>query len=539
MRRIAAALGVDYDQWKALTLVALKLDFRGGSFGRSRFGAGARSTAVLVSQAIFYSVYGLFMAIVIWATRDLFLAGTVLTTYVTFMVGTTVLLDHNSALTSPKDYAILGFRPVSSRTYFASRLANALVYTTGITTLTAYLPAVSLFIRHGALVGVAGIAALYGCSFFTAFSILFGYGWLMNIVGADALKRALSYVQLAMSFLIYGGYFLMSQLSRSLALTSVSLPKAWWMLFVPPMWFAAYLDAATGRLVPIEFVAILLSVGLLVGLVAGLGGRLSLSYSDRLAAIAASSKPARPAKAGRSRGGWWFRAGEARAVAVLVRSQFRNDQRFRMGILSILPLTLIYVVMGVRDGNLHDPFVASAGRGLSFVTVAVLMFPSMLKPALTRSDAFRASWIFFACPADRLRIIRSAKNVLVAFFLLPYLLFIGAIFLYLSHNVWHVVVHVALLGLISHLVLQANVLLDPELPFSRPMQVNRRANSIIMLMVVMFVISALLQGFSATLYQSPTATAIAFGVVITASIVMELLTRARVELQARSLEFEG
>jgi hypothetical protein len=195
--------------------------------------------------------------------------------------------------------------------------------------------------------------------------------------------------------------------------------------------------------------------------------------------------------------------------------------------------------MGVRDGNLHDPFVASAGRGLSFVTVAVLMFPSMLKPALTRSDAFRASWIFFACPADRLRIIRSAKNVLVAFFLLPYLLFIGAIFLYLSHNVWHVVVHVALLGLISHLVLQANVLLDPELPFSRPMQVNRRANSIIMLMVVMFVISALLQGFSATLYQSPTATAIAFGVVITASIVMELLTRARVELQARSLEFEG
>ena len=538
MRRIAEALGVDYDQWKALTLVALKLDFRGGSFGRSRFGTSTRSTAVLVSQAIFYSVYGLFMAIVVWAAHDLFLGGTVLTTYIMFMVGTTVLLDHNSALTSPKDYAILGFRPVSSRTYFASRLANALVYTTAITTITAYLPAVSLFIQHGALVGFAGLAALYGCSFFTAFSILFGYGWLMNIVGADALKRALSYVQLAMSFLIYGGYFLMSQFARSLALTTMSLPKAWWMLLAPPMWFAAYLDAATGHLVPIEIVAILLSVGLILGLIVGLGGRLSLSYSDRLAAIAASSKPARPAKA-RSRGGWWFRTGEARAVAVLVRSQFRNDQRFRMGVLSILPMTLIYVFMGIRDGNMHDPFVASAGRGLSFVTVAVLMFPSMLKPALTRSDSFRASWVFFACPADRLRIIRSAKNVLVAFFLVPYLLFIGAIFLCFSQNVWHVVVHVALLGLISHLVLQANVLLDPELPFSRPMQVNRRANSIIMLMIVMFVISGLLQGFSATLYQSPTATAIAFGVVITSSIVMELLTRARVELQARSLEFEG
>jgi len=538
MRRLAAAFGVDYDQWKALTLVALKLDFRGGSFGRSRLGAGARSTAVLVSQAIFYSVYGLFMAIVVWATNDLLLAGTVLTTYITFMVGTTVLLDHNSALTSPKDYAILGFRPVSSRTYFASRLANALVYTTAITTITAYLPALSFFVRHGALVGFAAVVALYGCSFFTALSILFGYGWLMSVVGADALKRALSYVQLAMSFLIYGGYFLMSQVSRSLALTSMSLPKAWWMLLVPPMWFAAYLDAASGQLQPIELAAMALSVGWLVGLVAGLGNRLSLSYSDRLAAIAASTKP-RAANAGRSRGGWWFRTGEARAVAVLVRSQFRNDQRFRMGVLSILPMTLLYVLLGVRDGNMHDPFIASPGRGPSLVTVAVLMFPSMLKPALTRSDAFRASWVFFACPADRLRIIRSAKNVLVAFFLLPYLLFIGAIFLYFSRNLWHVVVHVALLGLISHLVLQANVLLDPELPFSRPMQVNRRANSIIMLMVVMFLISGLLQGFSSTLYQSPAATAIAFGVVITSSIVMEWLTRARVELQARSLEFEG
>ena len=539
MRQLAAALGVDYDQWKALTLVALKLDFRGRSFGRSRSGSGARTTAVLVSQAMFYSLYGLFMAIVVWATHDLLLAGTVLTTYVTFMVGTTILLDHNSALASPKDYAILGFRPVSSRTYFASRLANALVYTTALTTVAAYLPALSLFIRHGALVGLAGLVAFYGCSFFTAFSILFGYGWLMHIVGAEALKRALSYVQLAMSFLIYGGYFLMSQVARTFALTSTSLPRSWWMALVPPMWFAAYLDAAAGEAEPIELFAILLSVVALGALVAGLGGRLSLDYSDRLAAIAASSKPARAAKAGRSRGGWWFRADEARAVALLVRSQFRDDQRFRMGVLSILPMTLVYVFMGVRDGNLHDPFVASRGSGLSLVTVAVLLFPSMLKPALTRSDAFRASWVFFACPADRLRIIRSAKNVVVAFFLLPYLPFIAAIFWYFSRNIWHVAVHVALLGLISHLMLQANVLLDPALPFSRPMQVNRRANSIILLMLVMFVVSGLMQGFSATLYQSPTATAIAFAIVITASIVMDLLTAARVELQARSLEFEG
>ncbi len=538
MRRIFQALAVDYDQWKALTIVALKLDFRQGGFGRARAAREARGAAALVFQAVFYMIYGLFMSILVWVAHDLLLVGTVLMTYVTFIVGTTILLEHNSALTSPKDYGVLGFRPVSSRTYFVARLTNALVYTTALTALTSLVPALSLFLRYGAAVGFAGIAGFYGCSLFTAFGILFGYGWLMQIVGADALKRTLSYVQMAMSFVVYGGYFLTSQITRSHAWQSATLPKSVWMLLAPPMWFAAYLDAAAGQAVPIELVAVALSIGSLVLLAGSLGGRLSLDYSDRLADLASSSQRA-PAARSRSTPGWWFRSGEARAVAVLVRSQFRNDQRFRMGVLSILPMTLLYVLMGVRDGNMRDPFLAGGRSSFSLVTVAVLLFPSMLKPALTRSESFRASWIFFACPADRLRVIRSAKNVVVAYFLVPYLMFVGAIYLYFARNVGHVLVHILLLGLISHLVLQSMVLLDPELPFSRPTQVGRRAGSVVVLMLVMGLMTGLLQAFSSTLYQSLTATATLFAVMIAATIVIDLLTRARVDRQARSLEFEG
>ena len=540
MRRLATAVGVDYDQWKALTLVALKLDFRQGRFGSTR-SSETRHIAIIASQAIFYSVYGLLMAILLWTTRDLFLAGTVLMTYVMFMVGTTVLLEHNSVLTSPQDYAILGFRPITSRTYFMARLTNALVYTTAITTVATYLPAVSLFLRHGAVVGFAGLAAFYGCSFFTALTILFGYGWLMHAVGADTLKRALSYVQLAMSFLVYGGYMLMSRAMSARALQSLSLPKSVWMLLVPPTWFAAYLDLASGNATLLELGMVALSIVALVALAARLGGRLSLDYSDRMAAISSSSQKAHSTR-GDSGPGWWFRTGEARAVSVLVRAQFRNDQRFRMGVLSILPMTLIYVFMGLRDGNMQDPFVVrQTGTSFSLVTVAVLLFPSILKPALTHSDQFRASWIFFACPSDRLRIIRSAKNVVVAYFLVPYLLFVSAIYMVFIGigSVVHVAIHMTLLGLISHLVLQSYVLLDPDLPFSRPMQVGRRSGTVIALMLVMGLVSGLLQAFSSLIYQSFMATVIVFTAIVAASIVMNLLTRTRVERQARSLEFEG
>ena len=274
MRRLATAIGIDFDQWKALTLVALKLDFRQGRFGKSG-NVETRQVVLIVLQVAFYSVYGLFMAFVIWATRDLFLAGTVLMTYVMFMVGTVVLLEHNSVLTSPLDYPILGFRPITSRTYFAARLANALVYTTAITTVATYLPAVSLFLRYGARVGFAGLAAFYGCSFFTALAILFGYGWFMHAVGADTLKRALSHVQLVMSFIVYGGYMLMSRAVSARALLSVSLPKSVWMVLVPPMWFAAYLDVAAGTATLLEFVVAGLTILVFVSLAAGLGEALS------------------------------------------------------------------------------------------------------------------------------------------------------------------------------------------------------------------------------------------------------------------------
>ncbi len=540
MRRLATAAGVDYDQWKALTLVALKLDFRQGRFGRSRTG-DTRQVAILVTQAVMYSIYGLFMAILIWATRDLFLAGIALMTYVMFIVGTTVLLEHNSVLTSPQDYAILGFRPVTSRTYFFARLANALAYTTALTTVAAYLPTIALFLRYGALVGFAGLAALYGCSFFTAFAILFGYGWLMHVIGADTLKRALSYVQLVMSFAIYGGYMLMSRVVSARALQSLTLPKSAWMVLVPPAWFAAYLDVASGNATLVEFLAAGLSLIALVALASGLSGRLSMDYSDRLAAIAASSQKVRVASSA-SRPGWWFRTGEARAVSVLVRAQFRNDQRFRMGVLSILPMTLIYVFIGLRDGNLQDPFVEShRGTPFSLVTVAVLMFPAILKQALTHSEQFRASWIFFACPSDRLSVIQSAKNVVLAYFLAPYLLFLTVVYVFVIGigSIGHIALHMSLLGLISHLVLQAYILLDPELPFSRPAQTGRRSGTVIGFMLVMGLASGLLQAFSWWIYQRLAATLIVFGAIIGANVVMNLLTRARVEVQARSLEFEG
>jgi len=534
MRRLFAAADVDFDQWKALTTTLLKLDFRQTALGARPMQEGKRS-AVLIMQAMFYTLFGVFMFFFVMFGKDLFLAGTVAMTVIMFIVGTAVLLDHNSAIASPEDYGILGFRPISSRTYFAVRLSNILAYTTAITAMASWLPIVALFIRYGFFVGLAGPVAFLACSTCTALALMGAYAWMLRVIGPNVIKQILGYVQLMMGFLVYGGYFMMSQFISTRWVSSVALTKSPWLLLGPPTWFASYLEIANGRTGLTELLPAAASVAVFAWLAAGLSGRLSLDYAARLGAMSTASVSAGPARTRLL--DRLFRNGEARAVALLVRSQFRNDQKFRLGVLGILPLTLVYVFLGWNSGGIGDPFVEN--HNASPVTFAVLMFPTMLKMQLTRSDSFRASWVFFACPSDRMRIVRSSKNVLVAMFLMPYLVFIFALFTYITGQPLHVLVHVALLGVVSHLVLQAAVLVDPELPFSRPVEKGQQSAALFGLMITIVLIGVFLQFFTAWLYATVALTVSVFAIVLLLGLALDRVTRVRVEHQAARLEFAG
>ncbi len=195
--------------------------------------------------------------------------------------------------------------------------------------------------------------------------------------------------------------------------------------------------------------------------------------------------------------------------------------------------------MGVRDGGIGDPFdEGRMGQGLSMVTMAVFMFPTMLKMNLARSDAYRASWIFFATPVDRARVVRSSKNILVVTFLLPYLALVGAVLAYFSTNPWHLAVHLIVVALMSHLVLQAVTFLEPELPFSKPM-VKSGSSRVFVLIGIVSASAVLMPIVAPVMYQSAVATILGIAGLVAASVVLDRVTRLRVEAQAAGLEFEG
>lgn len=538
MKSLVTALGVDYSQWKALTRAALKLDLRMNSWGARRGSASARGVTVIIGQVAFYTLAGAAMAYVVGTVGDAFMAGLIVMSYVIVVVGTALLVDHNTTVISPTDYAILGYLPVSSRTYFAARLTNVLVYTLGATTVLGWLPVGAFFLRHGAAVGAAATTAVYACAICVTLAVVTAYLWFVQRLGARRLQRVVSYLQLATGFFVYGAFFVLPEFVSSTTLASVEPTRTPWLLLYPGAWFASYIDVATGGGGVAVVLPVLASVAVVALLAVKLGGRLSLEYAEHLAAITTTTAPVpdrpRTAAIAPSR---WFRRGEGRAVALLVRSHFRNDLKFRMAVLSILPLTLLYLLIGLRNGDGMSA-EGDASR-LSMIPIAVVLFPMMLKLNMARSEAFQASWIFFATPTDRTRLVRASTHVLIAFFVLPYLLFVGLTLIFFTNSHAYLAVYLAFAGMLSYLALLVVTCIDPELPFAKPFAKGSASTRFFGAFIVIAVISGFLPLLSTVLYRSVTAAAIVFGSGVALSLILGRITRTRVEGRAALMEFQG
>ncbi len=544
LKRWMQVLGVDYDQWRSLVVVSIKVDFRvsgGAAFGnrgsKSRHGA-------LFSLLIFYLITGIFFAALALFNKDVFLTGTIFLTYAIVMIGALVLIEYHAIVISPDDYAILGYQPVSSRTYFAAKLANALFYTSLLTTALG-LPAIGAYLftlGFRPLLGIAAAAATYLSTITTTLAMVVLYAGVVRHVHPKRLNRALSYLQLVLSFLIYGGYVFIPEFVNKEALAGMRLSKSPWLMLHPATWFASYLELATGRWGMAQVLPALASLVALGLLLRYASGRLSLEYSERLAALSSTSEEHKATRAAPRRAALFFKRDEGRAVALLIRAQFKHDQKFRLAVLGILPLTLFYLFLSLRDGPFPDPFVHPSldfGRA-GLLYLAILLFPVMLKTTLVNSDSYQAAWIFFATPADKARLVLSMKDFVMVYFVAPYILFVGAIFIYFFQNLLHVFLHLIVLFLLAHILLQLAVLVHPDLPFSQPVRKGERSSRL-MFVVVLAPIAAmgLLPVLFILVYPRPfvfAASLVAFALL---TAFLEKTVGARVQRVTQRLQFQS
>ena len=447
-------VGVDYLQWKAVSRTLLRTDFR-APLAQSGEPYALLSVRGLLMMAIIYILLGLGATVIVVSNQDVALTGTLVLTYISFMLATAILTHHGATMLSGTDYAILGPRPVSSRTFLAIRLTNVLFHALLPTTFMA-IPAIAAYtFAHGidALRGAAAALAIYAWAITLSVALAASYGAMLRVVGGSRLQRMLGYMQMIVGLFTYGGLFIVTRaVGGSEDFRNAVMPDEPWPWLIPPAWFASYVEIAVGSATAASWGRAALS--LIVGgvLVSWLAGRLGADYASRVSDLASATSMSDQR---RRRAEWWFRRDEERAVKLLVFAHFRHDVRVRMGILAIFPLLFLYMLLGMRDR-------------FDLVALAVLLFPAMLSQHFAASDAYPAAWIYTATPADRGRLVIALKNVAVVYFLIPFLAFVAALFIWRLGSVSHAIVHTVMLGLISHIALQGSVVLSPRLPFAIP-----------------------------------------------------------------------
>lgn len=358
-------LGVDWKQWRALTWASIKIDkFTSMATGGAGAHSGKKRWHPMVGAFIFYCMMGMYFAMIALFLADPFLSASIVLLLIMALIVSMILMEFHSVVISPDDFEVLGHRPIDSRTYFFARMANVFIYTLLSATAIGLFPMIAFFfqVRGGfafqPLVGLAFIPALYLAAIASTLCAILVYATLARVLHPRRIKRVMGYVQIVLSFTFFGGYVLLAQVMRVDINTWLGSERSWWMLLAPPAWFASYVDLAQGRWDLFTLLLAACSFGALGVMLAYAVRVISIDYAERLALMSQVSEGKEAEKAAREaeRKPRWFRSGERRAVALLVRNQFKHDNKFRMAVFSVVPLMVIYVAMAVVSGDIRDPF---------------------------------------------------------------------------------------------------------------------------------------------------------------------------------------
>ena len=537
LRVAVEALGADYVQWRGLVGPLIRVGFRTSQSTAQITQQGKKPRLVSWLMTLMMGLMGLFLALMAFILPKLFLLSLLVVTATALVVFFLLLANFQAVAVSPSDYQVLGYRPVSPRTYLLTRLTVTLAHQGIVAGLLAGPSVVVCGFRFGWICAVVLVLAVAMTVLGITLALISIYGSIIRRVGARRLTRTLSYIQLSLAGIYVIPLLLMERVEPSLEGLRELAPEGW-ILALPTVWFASIASLAGGGAGMSEWLAAALafaSLGVL-GWIAR--DKLSLASAQQLGQVLENQ--AQSDSEQKHSGGKGELLGRLNVAARLIRGQFRHDTRFRMGVFGMVPLLVIYVAMSIRAPGTVDPFVGGATTfPLLGIHLAVLLAPVVFLEQLYANQSYRAGWIFYATPVDRARLAGDARHCVTLFFFVPFLALAGICLAWLFEAVWHALAHVVLLGCLGVLGMQVSQFLAPRLPFALP--VKRKRTSVLpsLLMIAVSGLGVAVGPYTVFAYARPgwaigTFVGVAVGVGL-----MELLLPGRLNRRLRWLESEG
>ncbi len=484
---------VDKRQLKALLRASLKTDWRGSSNPMNTAGR-SRKFPPIIGVLILKAILGAFLAAFTYTIIDPFLSAFTVFTVMSVFLAIIILLEFSNLILSPDEYAIIAAQPVGSKTFFMAKQIHLLAYV-NLLGIIMYVPSavVAMSVNRDPLLlfsfTLAGLMTATGIGM--AFVLL--YTLMLKVVNRETMQRLLGYTQLVLVALIYFSYFVVPHILENKLLLQVNGFHSNWLYLAPTSWFAAIAALPGGALTLSRTIAALTAVVMLYIVYRAGTTRLSLKYAQTLANTVAQQKQlqARRKHGVLNRLMLLISNHEDRAVWRLIRKQFKYDNRFKMSILTIVPLTGFYVYLGVAKGEaIINPFIVAAHtktEGMNLLLyVAAAMLPFLITIGTAYSESYRSAWVFYTSPADRTAVILASARFALTYFCLPFTILLVGLFTWFFGNVLHALLHCVMIYVILMILTKLMVLVHPRVPFSQPSKAGQRTVSMYLMILVTF-----------------------------------------------------
>ena len=536
---------IDWHQVRALLRAAFKTDLRGSKNPLDAARNRSPKIPPIVGLLIFNGFTGLFLASFAFYFKDPFMTSVWILTIMMVFISLTILLEFANLILSPEEYRIVSHLPIGSRTFFISKLIHLLVYVNVLASILYFPSAVTVSIAgHNFLLFLSFLMAGLLAATTTGMGFVVLYTMLLKIVNRDTMQRVAGYAQLVLISFFYFGYITVPRLLFKKSSGITLNFDSDWIYLVPSAWFSAIAKLPAGDITANDICASLAGIIILVLFFRAGMSRLSLDYALTLSSTVAQQDQqyTRKKRGLISKLTLAVSNNEDRAVWTLIRKQFKYDNRFKMSILTIIPLTAFYVYMGVADGKtMTDPFISSFGKnpgGPNFlIYMAVTMLPFMITINTSFSESYQSAWVFFSSPANRTRIVLSSARFALYYFCFPFTVLLLFLFAWFFKNYFHALLHCIMIYVVLMILTKIMVLIYPRIPFSQVYNKGSMSFSFFMMFIVLMFAVVPMVIISVIGYGGYIGYSVILAITLIINFIFHLILKKSIPKRVEKLEF--
>ncbi len=439
---------VDPDQLKLILTTKLIIDDRRpNTFHRSRQNASTKTISLAtLGTMLFSAVLGCMFLFTFTPGSTLPAQLTFYFSIYMFVLTSTLIADFTSVLFDVKDNAIILPKPVSDRTFVASRLLHIIIHCAKIVLPMALPGILFIFFRNGIATGLSLFCVLLMATLFTIFLINAIYLVVLKFTTPQKFNAIISYVQIILSIAVYAGFQFLPRFL--IAPSGDMLHSSGWLWFLPSYWFALAtfffstfkMDFSLVAGALITFIASPFSIWLVIKYFAP-------AFNQKLSQITAGSEEQPNISSAKKVNttsslaeilAQWTTTNVSEKLGFINCWTLSNRLKdFKLKVYPSIGYIMVYmVVMFFKDGQKSlANVIALNQQGIVVVLGVLYAFSLILITAINQmpfTEQYKASWIYFSLPLEKPGYILSgAYKAMIIKFYTPFALVLSAVAIYL------------------------------------------------------------------------------------------------------------